>query len=431
MIIGGRPYGSDDVMAAKAGAVTPSVPVDEDGIVLTGYDDVRAALFTRSLAQHAHKRYEKGNILEDVVMQLHLPEHKVRRRAENPLYRREAVLEYEHHRFPAVIDATLDAAISEGVRDALELAHLLTMVLSAHISGIDVEQTDLPALRRLVELERMFVQGASISDSTRDKKDVIADVNVALAAFDREFLAEARRVREQRIAEGGLTVDTAHDLLSVLLLEREALGMDDALIVREVAFFLESGSHTSSLSVAGALTELFAWRDAHPARWEEVSSDADRRRTFLQRCAHEAIRLNPVVPVLRRRATEAIRIGEHDLDVDDVVFLDCVTANRDTAVFGRDADRFDPDRQVPDGVPLFGIGFGGGMHTCIGRVLAAGVETGPSRSEPPILGQVAQILEALVVRGVRPDPDRPPVPDPTTVRRRLKELPVRFAIDAA
>ncbi len=413
---------------AAVRAIT-SVPVDEDGTVLTSYEDVRVALFTRSLAQHAHKRYERGNILEDVVMQLHLPAHKIRRRAENPLYRRDAVLDYERVRFPAVIDTTLDTAIGSGVRDALELAHLLTMVLSAHISGIDVDQADIAALRRLVELERVFVQGASISDSTRDKQDVISDVNVALEEFDDEFLAFARARREARIAEGSLTIENANDLLSVLLLQKDGLGLDDALILREVAFFLESGSHTSSLSVAGALTELFAWIAEHPSRWASLQEQPQARREFLQRCAHEAIRLYPVVPVLRRRATEPVAIGAQKFVPDDVVFLDCVAANRDTSVFGTDADRFDPDRIIPEGVPRFGIGFGGGMHTCIGRVLAAGVESSGSRSEPPILGQVAQVLEALVVRGVRPDPERPPVPDTTTVRKRLKSLPVLFEND--
>jgi len=412
-----------------AGCPATSVPVDEDGTVLTTYADVRAALFNRTLAQHAHKRYEVGNILEGVVMQLHLPEHKERRRVENPLYRREAVLEYEHVRFPAVIDATLGTAISTGVRDAIEIAHMLTMVLSAHISGLDVEQTDIDALRRLVELERMFVQGASISDSTRDKQEVIADVNAALEDFDREFYGEARLRREARIAEEGLTMDDADDLLSVLLLSRDELGLDDALILREVAFFLESGSHTSSLSVAGALTHLFAWREANPERWAELEKDDTVRREFLQRVAHESIRLHPVVPVLRRRATEPVVIGERSFEAGDVLFLDCTAANLDVEVFGPDADRFDPDRILPDGVPLFGIGFGGGMHTCIGRVLAAGVEGGSARSQP-ILGQVAQILEALVVRGVRPDPDRSPEPDPTTVRPRLRSLPVLFDVDA-
>lgn len=405
-----------------------SVPVDEEGTVLSSYEDVRAALFTRTLAQHAHKRYEVGNILEGVVMQLHLPEHKERRRVENPLYRREAVLEYENVRFPAIIDATLDSAIAAGVRDVIEIAHMLTMMLSAHISGLDVEQTDIEALRRLVDIERFFVQGVSISDSTRDKQEVIADVQVALEEFRQEFYASALERREALIADGSITMDDASDLLSILLLSRDSLDLDDALILREVAFFLESGSHTSSLSVASALSHLFEWREENAERWAELSTDEAARRQFLQRCAHESIRLHPVVPVLRRRATEPVVIGEHHFEPGDVLFLDCTTANVDPAVFGPDAERFDPDRELPDGVPPFGIGFGGGLHTCIGRVLAAGVEGGSARSQP-IMGQVTQILEALVIRGVRPDPERAPEPDPTTLRPRLRNLPVIFDVD--
>lgn len=405
-----------------------SVPVDEEGTVLSSYEDVRTALFTRTLAQHAHKRYEVGNILEGVVMQLHLPEHKERRRVENPLYRREAVLEYENVRFPAIIDATLDSAIAAGVRDVIEIAHMLTMMLSAHISGLDVEQTDIDALRRLVDIERFFVQGVSISDSTRDKQEVIADVQGALEEFRREFYASALERREALIADGSITMENASDLLSILLLSRDALKLDDALILREVAFFLESGSHTSSLSVASALAHLFEWREENAERWADLSADVAARRQFLQRCSHESIRLHPVVPVLRRRATEPVVIGEHRFEPGDVIFLDCTTANVDKAVFGPDAEQFDPDRALPDGVPPFGIGFGGGLHTCIGRVLAAGVEGGSTRSQP-ILGQVTQILEALVIRGVRPDPDRAPESDLTTLRPRLRNLPVIFDVD--
>ena len=412
----------------KAESPVTSVPVDEDGTVLSSYADVRAALFTRSLAQHAHKRFEKGNILEGVVMQLHLPEHKERRRVENPLYRREAVLEYEHVRFPAIIDATLDTAIAQGVRDAIEIAHMLTMMLSAHISGLDIDQTDINALRRLVDLERVFVQGVSISDSTRDKRDVIRDVNIALGQFEQDFYAAALSRRKALIREEGLAMHNATDLLSVLLLARDELGLDDALILREVAFFLESGSHTSSLSVASALVHLFEWREANSERWATLTRDDAVRQDFLQRCAHESIRLHPVVPVLRRRATEAVTIGSHSFDADDVIFLDCTTANLDVTVFGQDAETFNPDRQLPDGVPPFGVGFGGGLHTCIGRVLAAGVEGGTARTQP-ILGQVAQILEALVVRGVRPDPECAPDPDPTTLRPRLRSLAVHFDVD--
>jgi len=55
-----------EVELMDAGCPTTSVPVDEDGTALTTYADVRAALFNRSLAQHAQKRYEAGNILEGV-----------------------------------------------------------------------------------------------------------------------------------------------------------------------------------------------------------------------------------------------------------------------------------------------------------------------------------------------------------------------------
>ena len=49
-----------------------------------------------------------------------------------------------------------------------------------------------------------------------------------------------------------------------------------------------------------------------------------------------------------------------------------IPANRDPAVFGPDAERFDPHREIPDDVPRWGLTFGTGFHACLGMELAGG-----------------------------------------------------------
>lgn len=402
------------------------VPMDEPGVLLSSYHAVREALFERKLVQNAHKRFEVGNILDGVVMQLHLPEHRDRRRIENPLFRPDAVREYERIRIPTIIDEVLDRAIEAGIEDALEIAHILTIILSADISGIDIDARDLETVRRLVDLERTFVQGASITDSTRDKQDVMRDVRAALAAFDEEFFDHSRRRRVAMIDSG--EVESPSDLLTALLLAQGQLGLDDQLVLRETAFFLESASHTTSLTVANALLNLFAWREADSERWREITEEPQGVRSFLQRVGHETVRLSPVVPLLRRRAAEDVHVGGTFITAGTAVFLDAVRASRDPEVFGPTADRFDPDRELSDGILRYGLGFGGGHHACIGRVLAAGVEetaTGNAR-EGTIMGEVALILEALVTRGIDRHPARDAVLDESTHRLRIRELPVSF-----
>lgn len=414
-------------MTGSPAPATAPVPMDEPGILFDTYTAVRDALFERRLVQNAHKRYEVGNILDGVVMQLHLPEHRERRRVENPLFRPDAVRDYERIRIPEIIRRVLDRAIGAGIDDALEIAHILTIILSADICGIDVDPEDLDAVRRLVELERVFVQGASITDSTRDKQDVMRDVRGALSAFDTEFYAASRIRREAILADEGTPPPS--DLLTALLVSREELQLDDALLLRETAFFLESASHTTSLTVANAIVNLLTWRDAHPDEWRKVAADPDELRRFLQRVGHETIRLAPVVPLLRRRAVEDLVIDGRNIPAGAAVFLNAVTASRDPAVFGPTASDFDPNREIPAGFLRYGLGFGGGHHACIGRVLAAGVEETdrPAGESGRILGEVTLILEALVERGIDRHPDLEMVLDESTHRVRIRSLPVSFS----
>src|SRR5690606_25970091 len=87
-----------------------------------------------------------------------------------------------------------------------------------------------------------------------------------------------------------------------------------------------------------------------------------------------------------------------------LVILDAARANRDPEVFGPEADRFDPDRAVPDRVPRWGLSFGAGPHQCPGRNVAGGFPI-PSSFEVDhnhLFGLVAAMLQALVRLGVRP-----------------------------
>lgn len=394
--------------------------------MFSSFEAVRQGLFSRDLAQHAHKHYEKGNILEDVVMQLHGAEHRDRRRLENPLFRREAVQGYERERFPIIIDEHLDRLIAEGVEDAVRIGHSLTVLLSADISGVDLDAHELEKVSRLIELEKVFVQGASITDSARDKAEVIRDVQAALEAFRSEFYDASRARREAELAQASLDGRpvAGDDLLTILLWAKDEHELDDELILRETAFFLESGSHTSSLSLANTLSHLLAWREKHPQEYRR-QMDGPTRMDFLQRCASEAIRLHPIIPVTRRRAVAPVEIDGRVVDTGTIVYLDNTLANQDPTVFGPEPQRFDPTRELPSGVQAFGHGFSGGMHSCIGRVLAIGVPPSAT-TEERIYGQVTLMLSALLDRGVARHPDQPPVYDETTRRVRLERFPVVF-----
>lgn len=79
----------------------------------------------------------------------------------------------------------------------------------------------------------------------------------------------------------------------------------------------------------------------------------------------EVLRLNPVLPVIRRDTTRETHIGGTRLPARLPVLALIGPALRDPAQFGSMADRFDPTREF-DGRLVFG----NGPHACLGRALA-------------------------------------------------------------
>jgi cytochrome P450 len=67
---------------------------------------------------------------------------------------------------------------------------------------------------------------------------------------------------------------------------------------------------------------------------------------------------------LGRVTTEDVELGGVTIPAGEVVMPLFATANRDASVFS-DPDRFDVDR-----APASHLGFGGGMHHCLGAQLA-------------------------------------------------------------
>ena len=86
-------------------------------------------------------------------------------------------------------------------------------------------------------------------------------------------------------------------------------------------------------------------------------------------------------------------------------------------MFGEDAKEFNPNRKAPRGQNVYGHSFGLGMHSSIGRNLAAGVV--PKEDTDPIdhhYGTVALILNKLFEHNAQPDPDNAPKIDEKTNR---------------
>lgn len=404
-------------------------------IVFDRHEDIRAALFDPRLSRTFDRRsYDEGNIRDGIVSISHGATHRARRRLENAMFRAEVLRLYERELFPRVMNDLLDLLIDADEIDLFAVGELLSVVLAARRAGIDHEAGLLAQLRTLVRHVDAFSQGAAILDA-KDPDAVRALVRAAYAEFERDFVrpswerraALIRRVRAGELAE----VDLPQDILTVLLLHRGDASLDladDGRVVREVATYLQGGTHTSAQTLVNSLDLMFALGDARLL--ERTATET----LFAQRVIQETLRLRPTTPKMRRRAEADTEIAGVRIPKDALVILDVATANRDPRLFGERPDEFDPDRAIDASVQRWGLSFGAGPHQCPGRSVGGGFPV-PGTFEVDdahVYGLVALELQAVVRRGVRPDPSRPPVRDTRTERfTRWSSYFVRFERDVS
>ena len=393
-------------------------------ITLSAYDAATQALKDQRLAQ---SMYDEGAvIMAEVLLVLHGAEHRARRLLELRVFRRDFFRYYEHQVFPATLAQTIAAYERQGHADLMEFSVRVTLNLTADFAGIDRPRGDREETERLRRHVAIFSEGATLVHSTRDKEVVRAEVRAALAEFDASFYQPSlarRTALLQQFAVGSIRVEALpRDVLTVLLQNEDKLAMPATLMLREIAFYLQAGSHSTANATTHAFHDVWTWCDAHP----EDRARADADPLFLQRCVHESLRLHPASPVAERRATCPMALDHGSvMAAGDNVVIEMATANRDPSVFGADAGIFNPHRVLPDGVPPWGLTFGVGVHTCLGRDLDGGVL--PRDDANPLTHQygiVPLLVRELFARNARPDPAHPAVAAEHTLRANWGSYPI-------
>ena len=389
-------------------------------VELRTYEACREALFSPHLSRTFDTRgYHDGNIREGIVSTAHGPMHRARRRVENTQFRPDILRLYEKSLFPAVLNDLLDVLLIGEDVDLYRIGEMLASVLACRRAGLDIRERDLDELAVIVDFVDVFSQGAAILDA-KDPETIRAKVYDAYERFERDYVGPARARRERLLdehARGAIGEDALpHDILTALLRHRSdpALQLaEDGRLVREVATYLQGGTHTNGQTVVNAVDLLFEAAADDPGIIGRVADD----RLLAQRVVHETLRLRPTTPKIRRRTIADTTVAGRSIPANSLVILDVVAGNQDQAYFGADRERFDPDRTVDPTVPRWGLSFGAGGHICPGRTVAGGFPVPEEGAdEEHLFGLVAPMLQELLRRGIEPVPGRPPERDTRTER---------------
>jgi len=179
----------------------------------------------------------------------------------------------------------------------------------------------------------------------------------------REQRAAAGRAAEEMVAylrghiEARRAGSRRDDLLSLLVAAQGGEGQlsADELLGNLVLLFIAGHETTTNLIGNGLLTLL-----RHPAELARLRADPALTGSAVE----EMLRYEGSVTMVSRMTVEPYPIGDTVIPPEEVLYFMLGPANRDPAVFA-DPERFDVGR-----VPNAQLGFGAGIHFCLGAPLA-------------------------------------------------------------
>jgi cytochrome P450 len=264
------------------------------------------------------------------------PEHRVYRRLLNPYFSRErmAALEEPLHRYAGEMLAPL---VEAGGGDFAERFSrpFPTRALCLLLEVPDDE-------RRLIDdwSRRVDEIGGQTPPGSAERVAVGEELRPWMTA-----LIEDRRRKP------------GDDVVSALVRgDPELPPLDDEMVVGIVMMFISAGHNTTTSAIGNAVLRL--------ARDGELQSRLRAGPGSVPAFAEEVVRLDAPQQAMRRIATTDTELGGRAVAAGDYVWLVFGSANLDPAAFDRAAE-LDPGRS-----PNRHLGFGRGIHQCIGAPLA-------------------------------------------------------------
>ena len=324
--------------------------------LLTRYDDVVAAYADPRLSSDRvrpllgvlppERREAYGPMLETIghwMVVTDPPAHTRLRKLANHAFRQQRVNAMGAW-IGELVDDLLDDFTASGSDDFLNrIAYPLPAAVIARMMGAPLQDRD--------KFQHWSDELALVAFSAGGE-DRASRYTRALAGV-RELQEYLAQLIDRRRREPG------EDMISLLLAGADESGdhLDDAELMALCSLILFAGHETTTNLLCNALVAL----DRHPAELARLRDDP----SLVNRAVEEVLRYEGPIKIIIRWVVE-----DHDRDgrpvkAGDRVFLVQQSANRDAGTFD-DPDRFDIGRPTQ---PLH-VGFGRGIHACLGAQLA-------------------------------------------------------------
>lgn len=322
--------------------------------VVTRFADVHATLRDRRLGRaytHKFSHADIGHPEPDPrwadfheheawsLLCLEPPDHTRIRRLITKVFTPSAVAKLQP-RIEATSTELLDRCAELGTFDLLaDYAQPFSVAVICSMLGVPVEDT-----RRLLDWSHAIVKMYELSASD-EVKIAANDAAREYIAYTRDLIAEKRRRPDGLLVSQLVQVEDAGDTLT------------EAEIISTTMVLVEAGHEATVNTLGNGFRALMH----HRGEWQRLVDGDVAADTAVE----ELLRFDAPLQLFERWALEpGIEIAGQPIPVGDEVAMLFGSAQRDPDRFQR-PDRFDVGRGDPSHV-----GFGGGIHFCIGAPLA-------------------------------------------------------------
>ncbi len=249
-----------------------------------------------------------------------------------------------HADITALVDDLLDRIAERGSFDVIaDLAYPLPVAVICRLLGVPME--DEPKFSRAsAMLAQALDPFASLTGASPDDFRERIQAGRWLRGYLHTLIERRRSHPGDDLLSGLIAVEESGDQLT----EEEIVSTCNLLLI--------AGHETTVNLIANAMLALLRHRE----QWLALGANADRAPAVIE----ETLRFDPPVQLVGRNASADMVIGDTAVPQGDAMILLLAAAQRDPAGFDR-PDDFDPDRGT-----LRHLGFGRGMHYCLGAPLA-------------------------------------------------------------
>ena len=295
------------------------------------------ATFSSDESRYVQAEYRDSSPISSSILRMDPPRHRQLRHLVSQAFTPRMVTQMES-RIKEITNGLLDQVAAKGEMDAIrDLAYPLPVTVIAELLGIPTELRE--DFKRWSDA---LVSGDE--ETTEEERQALFQEIRGMFSYFSQVLDE-RRAHPQ------------NDLVSALLVaEVDGEHLSDLELLGFCGLLLVAGNETTTNLIGNVILCL----DENPGVVERLRAN----RALVPGAIEEALRYYSPIKTMTRYTSTATTIGYQRIEAGQFIIPWISAADRDEAEFP-DADRFDIERE-----PNRHLGFGRGIHFCLGAPLA-------------------------------------------------------------